>query len=138
MKTLKYPILVVMLSQFLLLSGCDKNSGNSRSEVIENESFTSYVTACEDGNPEACYKAGKVYSSEAYKEPDHDQETAAEKVAQFYLKSCELDFAKGCTEYGMMFSADSQRDKSKDAKYYFKKGCDAGDTTGCNLLKMAP
>ncbi len=136
MNIIKYFIFSIILLQLLLLSGCGDNT--SSSEVIDNDSFESYVTACENDVPESCYKAGKVYSSEAYKEADYDQEEAATKTAQFYLKSCELDFAKGCTEYGMMFSADTQRDESKDAKYYFKKACDGGDTAGCNLLEMAP
>ena len=143
--------------QVLLLTGCDENTRNTAgsevidsnlsesdivtgedSESIDSNLYESYVDACENDDAEACFKAGKVYSSEAYKEADYDQETAATKVAQFYLKSCELGFAEGCTEYGMMFNADTQRDESKDAKYYFEKACDGGDIAGCNLFKMAP
>ncbi len=157
MKILKYLIVIGIITQTLLLSGCSENRSNTissesiesnlsesdvnaseDSESIDSNLFDSYVAACENDNAEACFKAGKVYSSEAYKEPDYDQETAATKVAQFYLKSCELGFAEGCTEYGMMFNADMQRDESKDAKYYFEKACDGGDIAGCNLFKMAP
>ena len=143
MKILKSFLVLGIILQALLLSGCDENTHNTASsESIDSNSFESYVAACEDAeaeaDPEACFKAGKVYSSEAYKEPDYDQEAAAEKVAQFYLKSCELGFAEGCTEYAMMYTADSQRDTSKDSRYYFQKGCDGGDDTGCSMLKMLP
>ena len=149
MKILKYLIVLGILMQALLLSGCDENRSNSagselidsnlsESDVDDSNLFESYVNACEDGSAEACFKAGQIYSSEAHEEPDYQQEQAAEKVAQFYLRSCELGFAEGCTAYGMNYTSDSQRDTSKDAKYYFEKGCEGGDTAGCTLFQMAP
>ena len=157
MTILKDLIIIGIIMQVLFLTGCDENRSNSAgsevidsnlsesevdtgedSESIDGNLFNSYVAACENDDAEACFKAGRVYSSEGHKEADYHQETAATKVAQFYLKSCELGFAKGCTEYGMMFNADTQRDESKDSKYYFEKACDGGDAAGCNLFKMAP
>ncbi len=157
MKILKDLIVIGIIVQVLLLTGCDENTRNTAgsevidsnlsesdvnasedSESIDSNLYESYVIACEDGDAEACFKAGKVYSSEAYKEPDYDQETAATKVAQFYLRSCELGFAQGCTAYAMSYTADSQRDTNKDARYYFQKGCDGGDDTACTMLKMMP
>ena len=159
MKILKGLLVIGILLQALLLSGCDENTSNTANsevidsdlyesesdvnvgedaESIDNNLYESYVIACEDGDAEACFKAGQVYSSEAYKEVDYDRDQAAEKVAQFYLKSCELGFAQGCTAYAMSYTADSQQDSNKDARYYFQKGCDGGDDTACTMLKMMP
>ena len=152
MKILKDLIVIGVTVQALLLSGCGENtSNNDGSEFIDSnlsesdvddsnlsESYVDAVDACENEDAEACFKAGQIYSSEAYKEPDYQQEQAAEKVAQFYLRSCELGFAQGCTAYGMNYTSDSQRDSSKDAKFYFEKGCEGGDAAGCTLFQMAP
>ena len=152
MKILKYLIVIGIVMQILLLSGCDENRSNTtKSEFIDSnlsesdvddsnlsESYVDAVDACENEDSEACFKAGQIYSSEAYKELDYDRDQAAEKVAQFYLKSCELGFAQGCTAYGMNYTSDSQRDTNKDAKFYFEKGCEGGDTAGCTLFQMAP
>ena len=108
------------------------------SVMLSAKAFEEKIIDCAEGHAEACFKAGRIYSSEAYKEVDYNRDQAAEKVAQFYLRSCELGFAQGCTNYAMMYTADSQRDASKDARYYFQKGCDGGDDTGCSMLKMLP
>ncbi len=157
MKILKDLIVIGIILQILLLSGCVENTSNTASsefidsnlsesdvdagedsESIDSNLFESYVDTCEDKDAEACFKAGQIYSSEAYKELDYDRDQAAEKVAQFYLRSCELGFAQGCTAYGMNYTSDSQRDTNKNAKYYFEKGCEGGDTAGCTLFQMAP
>ena len=157
MKILKDLIVIGIVLQVLLLSGCAENTNNTAgsefidsdlsesdvdagedAESIDNNLFESYVIACEDGDAEACFKAGQVYSSEAHKELDYDRDQAAEKVAHFYLRSCEFGFAQGCTAYAMSHTADSQQDSNKDARYYFQKGCDGGDDTACTMLKMMP
>ncbi len=100
-------------------------------------SFEENVLACDNGNAKACYDAGKIHSAEAYKVEGYDQADAAAKVATLYRKSCQLEYAAGCTAYGMSYAADIEKDTEKDALYFFQKACDAGDATGCNLLKFA-
>jgi len=91
---------------------------------------------CDAGSAEACYHAGEFYFSQVYKGKNYNHKKAAHKVAKFYKKSCELGYAKGCTAYAMRYTADIEKDPSKDDAYYFKKACDAGEETSCTLLKM--
>ncbi len=106
--------------------------------ALETQYYEENIAACNAGGAKACYTAGKIHSAEAYKKRDYDSAIAAAKVAFFYKQSCELGFAKGCTAYGMSYTADQNKDPEKDANYYFQKGCDGGDPAGCNILKMAP
>ena len=104
--------------------------------LLYAQSLEEHKMDCDAGSAEACYQAGELYSSQAYKEKDYNSKKAAHDVATLYKKSCELGYAKGCTAYAMSYAADTQKDPNKDAQYYFKKGCDAGDQTGCTMLKM--
>ncbi len=104
---------------------------------LNAESLESSAAACEEGNAKACLEAGRIYSSEAYKDKNYNRKTTASIVAAFYRKSCKFGHAQGCTAYGMSYMADKNRDIQKDAIYYFRKGCEGGDETGCNLMRLA-
>ena len=99
-------------------------------------SFRYLANDCESGEAKACLKAGRLYSLNP-ENAEYSFSDAASIAAQFYKRSCELGYAKGCTAYGMHFYGDKTRDPKKGDLYYFKKGCDGGDQAGCTLLKMA-
>jgi TPR repeat protein len=104
--------------------------------ILYAQSLNEDAMDCDAGDAEACYKVGKLYSSQAHKEKSYDKKKVAHDVATLYKKSCDLGYAKGCTAYAMSYAADQQKDPSKDDAYYFQKACDAGDQTGCTMLKM--
>ncbi len=104
--------------------------------VLYAQSFEESYMDCDDGNAEACYQAAETYTSRLHKSTKQEQQKEAQKVIEFYKKSCTLGYAKGCTVYGMQYAADTEKDSSKDDAYYFKKACEAGDETGCTMLKM--
>ncbi|MCK5685423.1 sel1 repeat family protein [bacterium] len=108
------------------------------SVTMNAQSFDEKMIDCVEGNAKACLNAGKIYSAQAHKEKDYDREKAASKVASLYKKSCNSGYAEGCTAYAMSYAADQEKNPHKDARYYFQKACDGGDTTGCTLLKMMP
>jgi hypothetical protein len=107
------------------------------SSFVLANTFKENQSACESSDAKACYEAALTYSAEAYKEEGYSQAKAAAKVATLYKKSCSLNYAPGCTAYGMSYAADTNKDPQKNAQYYFQKGCDGGDEAGCNLLKLA-
>jgi len=104
--------------------------------ILYAQSLNEHTMDCDAGNAKACYQAAEEYASKAYKQKDYDSKKSAQKVIGLYKKSCGLGYAKGCTTYGMSYAADSEKDPSKDDAYYFQKACDAGDETGCTMLKM--
>ena len=106
--------------------------------ILNANTFKEKMMDCNDGYAKACLDSGKIYSADAYKEKDYDKEKAASKVASLYKRSCELGYAEGCTAYAMNYAADKEKNPDKDTRYYFKKGCDGGDETGCTMLKMMP
>ena len=108
------------------------------STILIANAFEEKRIDCDDGHAKACLEAGKIYSAQAYKAENHNKEKAASEVASLYKRSCNLGQAEGCTAYAMSYPADKEKDPDKDAKYYFKKGCDGGDKTGCTMLKMMP
>jgi len=105
--------------------------------TFADTSFRYLANDCESGDAKACLKAGKLYSNDP-ENAQYSASDAASIAANYYKRSCLLGYAEGCTTYGMHFYADTERDPKKDDLYYFKKGCDGGDQTGCTLLKMAP
>jgi hypothetical protein len=102
------------------------------------QSFVEYWIDCDAGNAKACFGAGKIHSAPAYKEKNYDSAKAANEVAMFYRKSCELGYARGCTAYAMSYAADREKDPSLNMQYYLQKACDGGDDRGCTMLKMMP
>jgi len=106
--------------------------------VLYANTFNETIIDCNDGNAKACLEAGKTYSAEGYKEKDYDEKEAASQVASLYKRACYLGSAEGCTAYAMSYAANRDEDPKKDARYFFKKGCDGGDDIGCTMLKMMP
>ncbi len=96
----------------------------------------SSIVACDAGDAVACYGAGKSYSLEGYKKTTANNAETAGRVASYYKKSCDLGYAKGCTAYGTIYGADKKGDSQLDAAYYFELGCDGGDMTACNILRL--
>jgi len=104
--------------------------------ILYANSFAEESMDCDAGNAEACYQAAEHYTPKAYKGKVIDHNKEAQKVIDLYKKSCTLGYAKGCNQYGMHYAADTNKNPSKNDAYYFKKACDAGDETGCTMLKM--
>ena len=103
---------------------------------VEAMPFNNKTIDCDEGNAQACYEAASNYSAHGYKAKGYDSKKAGNIVAQYYKKSCDLGYAKGCTAYAMHYSSDTQKEKQKSEAYYFQKACDKGDETGCTMLKM--
>jgi len=106
--------------------------------VLNAESYYQELAACNDGDPEACFRAGNFYSSDGYKLKDYNASTAAHEVAKLYKKSCDLGYIKGCTAFAMNYTAGKDLDKKHDARYYFNKACEGGDESACVIQKMMP
>jgi len=104
--------------------------------ILYAQSFTENSMDCDAGNAEACYKEAEAYASISYKMKKQDIQRNTQKVIDLYKKSCTLGYAKGCSQYGMRYAADTEKDLGKNDAYYFQKACDGGDLTGCTLLKM--
>lgn len=103
---------------------------------LEAQPFHNLTIDCDDGNAKACYEAAKKYSGNSYKAKGQENQKVANSVAKLYKKSCELGYAKGCTESGIHYASSTEKEMGKSEKYYFQKACDAGDETGCTMLKM--
>lgn len=103
---------------------------------LKAEPFNNKTIDCDDGNAKACYDAASDYSVNGYKAKSADSQKVTNIVVKLYKKSCELGYPKGCTAFGMHYAASNEKDVGKDEKYYFQKACDAGDETGCTMLKM--
>jgi len=104
--------------------------------ILYANSFTKERMDCDAGNAEACYKEAEAYAFTSDKIKKLDIQRDAQQAIVLYKKSCTLGYAKGCSQYGMRYAADTEKDPSKNDAYYFQKACDGGDLTGCTLLKM--
>ncbi len=104
--------------------------------ILYAQSFTQESMDCDAGNAKACYQEAEAHAFLSHKMKKLDIQKNAQKVIDLYKKSCTLGYAKGCSQYGMHYAADTNKDPSKDDAYYFKKACDAGEQTGCTMLKM--
>lgn len=104
--------------------------------VLYAQSFKENSMDCDAGNAQACYQAAEVYTTQTYREKKVALKKIPQEKIDLYKKSCELGYAKGCTQYGMRYAADTQKNRDKDDAYYFQKACDMGDETGCTMLKM--
>jgi len=96
-----------------------------------------YSLDCSENNAEACFQAAKIYSSEIAKFNKSTQQKKLNlKVSQYYKKSCELGYGKGCLAYGMNFKKELEKDSSKNPLYYFNKACELGEEAACNIIQM--
>jgi TPR repeat protein len=102
----------------------------------ETAAFVEYAMACDEGNPEACYKAGKIYSANAHTFKDYTAAKASERTAYFYKRSCNLGYAPGCTAYGMSYASDKSHDPQKSPQYYFQKLARVGISPDAIFLKV--
>jgi len=129
---------ILLLLSFIAALHSDTFQERMQAKLSEGTpSFKADVIDCFDGNAKACLNAGNYYSAEGYKEHCDPKRVGAD-VATFYKRACDLGNAEGCTAYAMIYSADTQKDAEKDARYYFQKGCDGGDLSACTMLKMMP
>ena len=106
--------------------------------MLNANSFETIKMDCDAGDAKACLKAGEIYSAQVYNTKKISKNDVSFQVALLYKKSCMLGDAEGCRAYAMHYTADKEKNPSKDAKYYFKKACDMGDFTSCTMLKMMP
>jgi len=130
--------LLLLLGVLSILAAATFQERMSSKALEGSPEFQKDVTDCFDGSAEACYRAGQYYSNQPHTAPDSQPEQAASDVANFYKKSCELGYAKGCTAYAMIYSADKEKDPQKTARDYFNQGCEGGDRPACTMLKMMP
>ncbi len=89
--------------------------------------------ACLRGDGKKCNAAGWAYEHGSfYVLPN------AKLAAEFYRKSCDLDYAKGCTNWGFAlvrgFGVSVDYEKSFTAS---EKACEGGNKEGCNNVAWA-
>lgn len=87
---------------------------------------------CKHGSAEACDDLGWIYDDGLGIDVDKS------KAAEFYGKSCAGDFARGCTNAGVMYLS-GEGGVAKDTKKaasLFTKACDAKNWTGCKNLGL--
>lgn len=123
--------------------------------AFADEVLESLKQRCRLGNAESCSIAGFIY----------EDDKNYLKAKEYYEKACDMDYADGCLNLGMMYAngvgiihiirkffaikdcdADNNKDcvlydensieqDDKKAKEYLKKACDLGNKNGCNEYK---
>lgn len=95
------------------------------------KAMTAFVASCTAGSGKSCFNVA------LFLEEKPDEKVG--KAADYYQRSCNLDFQRACSVYGRFLStgtADVSQDHTKAAAL-FREACDQNDPGGCQYLAEA-
>ena len=94
--------------------------------------FAAFSRACDLGNNEACYRAGRILKKDPFGAPKD-----FEKAAGLFAIACDNDYASGCFDLGYGH-ATQQFASASDAKAedFYEKACDLENGGACNNLAV--
>jgi len=93
------------------------------------------IALCEQRDAEACRDAGvSLYQGKNKRDPANDAQ-----ALQLLLRSCNLEFAEGCTwagrvQYGSVALRDAKGNYFRKSHNLYAKACQLESALGCNLL----
>lgn len=104
---------------------CYDTGGIVKQKQDFNIAETYYKKSCDGGFGLACYSLGSLYQYTLG--GSHNEE----KMRASYQKACQKDTLLGCYKVAYYYQG---KDRTKEAKKWFKIGCDKDDTQACFRL----
>ncbi len=83
------------------------------------------ISECSKGNSVACNRIGDLYESGMVVKKN------ITKAKQYYQKSCQLKFGKGCHDLAQVFTKEENYNKALE---YYSEGCSLNNGDACSDL----